>query len=81
MDKYKKFKENRISLDNPFIQRLVAIWRVITRKNFILICYNLEDSKDGLLIKTALTTRTDYNTKTDLLAVKHTEEIIKTMLK
>jgi hypothetical protein len=60
------YKRNK----HPLIIRLIALWRIITCKNFILIDYN-EYTKNGNKGRTIRPLyRTDYNTESEILTLK-----------
>lgn len=78
MEEYlKNVKKER----NSFLNRLSAIWKVLTERNFIFIGYNLEEVNNKPGIKIKVINRTDFNAEADklalLLALERQEERIK----
>lgn len=75
------YSPNYIRLYHPLIQRLKAIWRIVTDRNFILIT-NIKNYAvdDKVRAKATVIARTDYDALSDisscLNAAKHFEKYV-----
>jgi hypothetical protein len=55
---------------NPIINRIIAIWRIITCRNYMLIDYKEfeREGRKGRNVRTLY--RTDYNKESEILTLK-----------
>jgi hypothetical protein len=65
-----RFSPNYKRTKHPLIIRLIALWRVMTCKNFILIDYSefIKDGKKGRKIRPLY--RTNYDAESEQLTLK-----------
>jgi len=70
------YKNGYVADNNRFLQRLKGIWDVITRRNFILITYNLVDTPNGVAVKNKMVVRSDYNVYADIASIQLAKEML-----